>query len=76
MKRFLRDNSLGLIFLTLFVIVLAGQATAGHATFNQEQLTEGLEPISFGGTSPRPASAPTSRRTGSPSTCSSSSTST
>ena len=48
MKRFLRDNSLGLVFGTLFLIVLTGQAFAGHATFNQDQLTEGLEPISFG----------------------------
>ena len=48
MKRFLRDNSLGLAFGTLFLIVLVGQAIAGHATFNQDQLTEGLEPISFG----------------------------
>jgi hypothetical protein len=48
MKRFLRDNSLGLVFGTLFLIVLVGQAIAGHATFNQDQLTEGLEPISFG----------------------------
>jgi hypothetical protein len=32
----------------LFLIVLAGQAIAGHANFNQDQLTDGLEPISFG----------------------------
>jgi hypothetical protein len=48
MKRFLRQNSLGLVFGVLFLIVLAGQAIAGHANFNQDQLTEGLEPISFG----------------------------
>jgi hypothetical protein len=49
MKRFLRDNSLGLVFGTLFLIVLVAQAFAGHAAFNQDQMTEGLEPISFGG---------------------------
>lgn len=46
MKR-LRDNSLGLVFGLLFLIVLAGQALAGHADFNQQQLTDGLEPISL-----------------------------
>jgi hypothetical protein len=48
MKKFLRENSLGLVFGVLFLIVLAGQAMAGHADFNREQLTEGLEPISLG----------------------------
>jgi hypothetical protein len=48
MKRFLRENSLGLVFGLLFLIVLVGQAFAGHADFNSQQLTEGLQPISFG----------------------------
>ena len=48
MKRFLRENSLGLVFGVLFVIVLVGQAFAGHADFNQQQLTEGLPPVSMG----------------------------
>jgi hypothetical protein len=48
MRRFLRQNSLGLTFGLLFLIVLTGQAFAGHATFNQEQLTEGLPPVSLG----------------------------
>jgi hypothetical protein len=47
MKRFLRENSLGLVFGVLFLIVLVGQAFAGTADFNQQQLTEGLPPISF-----------------------------
>lgn len=47
MKRFLRENSLGLFFGALFVIVLVAQAISGHADFNQRQLTDGLEPISF-----------------------------
>ena len=33
MKRFLRENSLGLVFGLLFLIVLVGQAFAGHADF-------------------------------------------
>ncbi|AEV84797.1 membrane protein [Actinoplanes sp. SE50] len=48
MKRFLRENSLGLVFGLLFLIVLAGEAIAGHADFNQQQLVEGLPPITFG----------------------------
>jgi hypothetical protein len=47
-KRFWKENSLGLTFGILFLIVLVGQAFAGHAQFNQEQLAEGLEPISLG----------------------------
>jgi hypothetical protein len=47
-KKFLRDNSLGLVFGVLFLIVLVGQAFAGHANFNQQQLTDGLPPISLG----------------------------
>jgi hypothetical protein len=47
-KRFLRDNALGLVFGVLFLVVLIGQAIAGHADFNQQQLTEGLPRISLG----------------------------
>jgi uncharacterized membrane protein YesL len=39
MKKFLRENSLGLVFGVLFLIVLVGQAVAAHADFNHEQLT-------------------------------------
>jgi hypothetical protein len=48
MKTFVRDNSLGLVFGLLFLVVLAGQAFAGLADFNSRQLTEGLAPISLG----------------------------
>jgi hypothetical protein len=47
-KKFLKENSLSLVFGVLFLIVLVGQALAGHANFNNEQLSEGLEPISLG----------------------------
>ena len=47
MRRFIRENSLGLVFGALFVVTLAGQAVAGHAAFNQEQLVEGLPPVSY-----------------------------
>jgi hypothetical protein len=46
-RRFLHDNSLALVFGLLFLIALAGQAIAGHADFNSQQLTDGLPPISM-----------------------------
>jgi hypothetical protein len=46
-RRFLKENSLGLVFGVLFLIVLVGQAFAGQAEFNQQQLTDGLPPVSF-----------------------------
>ena len=48
MKRFLRENSLGLTFGLLFLVVLVGQAFAGLADYNEKQLTEGLHPVSLG----------------------------
>jgi hypothetical protein len=47
-RRFLRENSLGLAFGVLFLIVLAGEAIAGHADFNRQQLTDGLPAVSLG----------------------------
>jgi hypothetical protein len=34
MRRFLRENSLSIVFLALFLAALGGQAIAGHADFN------------------------------------------
>ena len=48
MKRFLRENSLGLVFGLLFLIVLVAQGFAGLADFNDRQLTEGLSEVSLG----------------------------
>jgi hypothetical protein len=48
MRRFLRENSLGLAFGLLFLGALVGQAVAGHADFSQKQIAEGLDPVSFG----------------------------
>ncbi|MEV8508145.1 DUF6766 family protein [Actinoplanes sp. NPDC051475] len=48
MKRFVKENALGLTFGLLFLVVLIGQAFAGLADFNQQQLTAGLPEISFG----------------------------
>jgi hypothetical protein len=47
-KRFVRENSLGLVFGLLFLVVLIGQAFAGLADYNQQQLTEGLPEVSLG----------------------------
>ncbi len=47
MKRFLRENSLGLALGLMFLIVLIGQSVAGLADFNERQLSENLEPISY-----------------------------
>jgi hypothetical protein len=44
----LRDNSLSIGFGVLFLAALGGQAIAGHAQFNDEQLAHQGDPISFG----------------------------
>ena len=38
MRRFLRENGLSLAFLALFLGSLAGQAIAGHAEYNNEEV--------------------------------------
>ena len=48
MKTFLRENSLGLVFGLLFLIVLVAQSLSGLADFNERQLTQGLNAISYG----------------------------
>ena len=41
MRRFLRDNGLGLVFGGLFLLSLVGQAFSGKADFNDQQLANG-----------------------------------
>jgi len=48
MRRFLKENSLTLVFGVLFLIVLVLQAISGHADYNQQQITDGLPPVSLG----------------------------
>jgi hypothetical protein len=48
MRRFLRENSLSLFFGLIFLLALFGQAIAGHAEFDNQQLSQGLPPISMG----------------------------
>jgi hypothetical protein len=47
MREFLRNNALGLVFGALFLATLAGQAVAGHADFNNQQVAQGAEPLAF-----------------------------
>lgn len=46
--RFLRDNGLGLAFITAFLVVLVAQAFAGHAEYNNQLLTDGMARIGLG----------------------------
>ena len=47
MSRFVRENSLGLAFLSLFLATLVGQAFVGHADFNHEQIAHQDETVSL-----------------------------
>jgi len=47
MRRFLRDNGLGLVFGALFLLTLVGQAFAGKADLNHQQLGNGGTPVSL-----------------------------
>src|SRR4051812_23822737 len=46
--RFVRDNGLSIFFLVIFLASLAGQAVAGHGSFNHDQLLHNGSPISLG----------------------------
>ena len=48
MRRRLRENGLSLFFGTILILALAGQAIAGLAEYNQQQLTAGLQPTTLG----------------------------
>jgi hypothetical protein len=45
--RTLRNHSLSLVFLGLFLAALVGQAIAGHAEYNNEQIAHMSETVSF-----------------------------
>jgi hypothetical protein len=45
--RALRNHSLSLVFLGMFLAALIGQAIAGHAEYNNEQIAHMSEPISI-----------------------------
>jgi hypothetical protein len=46
-RRFVRDNSLSLVFLVLFLLALAGQSVAGQHLSNDEQRSHGEAPVSL-----------------------------
>jgi hypothetical protein len=46
--RFLKQNSLSIVFLLLFLAALGGQAIAGHADFNEQQMHHGDPEMSLG----------------------------
>ncbi|MGI8613765.1 MAG: DUF6766 family protein, partial [Nocardioidaceae bacterium] len=48
LRRFLRDNGLGLAFAAMFLLTLAGQALAGHAQFDADRMAAGLPGSSLG----------------------------
>jgi hypothetical protein len=48
MRRFWRENSLSIVFLSLFVAALAGQAFAGWHDFNAEATSHEQDTISLG----------------------------
>jgi hypothetical protein len=48
MARWIREQSLSLFFLLLFVATLVGQSVAGQHAYNAEQLAHDSEPISYG----------------------------
>ncbi|HKO39485.1 MAG TPA: DUF6766 family protein [Solirubrobacterales bacterium] len=46
-KKFVKENSLSLFFLAIFLLALIGQAIAGHSLYNQEALAHEEETIGF-----------------------------
>jgi hypothetical protein len=48
MRRFTKEQSLSIFFGAIFLAALAGQAIAGHADYNNEQLAHDGERISLG----------------------------
>lgn len=43
-----RQHGLSIAFGTIFVLALVGQSIAGLAVFNEEQVSHGLSPVSYG----------------------------
>jgi hypothetical protein len=48
MRRFLRDNGLSVFFAGLFLAAVLLQSFAGLASLNEQQLADGMAPLSYG----------------------------
>jgi hypothetical protein len=48
MRVWLRDQSLSIFFLVLFLLSVLGQSVAGQRAFNHDQLQHGSETVSYG----------------------------
>jgi hypothetical protein len=48
MRTFIRQNSLSLFFGGIFLAALVGQAFAGHADYNAQQIADGLATVTLG----------------------------
>jgi hypothetical protein len=46
--KFIRNNSLSIVFLLLFLSALAGQFFTGFAEYNKERTEEGQQPVGYG----------------------------
>jgi hypothetical protein len=47
-RRFVRENSLGLFFLVIFLATLFAQALVGHGDFNHRQVAHHDDPVTLG----------------------------
>jgi glycerol uptake facilitator-like aquaporin len=47
MRRFIKNNSLSIVFILLFLLALAGQWLTGFSVYNKELLEEGQNPVSL-----------------------------
>ena len=48
MRKFLRDNGLSIVMLTLFALTLAGQILTGHQEYNDDQDEHGRPEVTLG----------------------------
>ena len=48
MKKFLKNNSLSIVFLLLFIFTLCGQIIFGFEVYNKEQLEDGAPTVAMG----------------------------
>lgn len=47
MPKFIRDNSLTIVVLVMFILALGGQTITGQSVFNDEQVAHGESPVSL-----------------------------